>query len=395
MTKYRFTPQTYRGLALASLAALALVTGCESEENKQPAAKAPPKPAAQRTYGEATPDGAPAAPAVNPEKVLASAKPLFQPLEAEAKNDANPWTKQKADLGRMLYYENRLSKNHDMSCNTCHDLANYGVDVREVDGKRAKTSEGHKKAFGERNSPTVYNAAFHLAQFWDGRAADVEEQAKGPILNPVEMAMPDEAKVVATLKSMQGYVDAFKAAFPGDADPITYDNMAKAIGAFERKLVTPSKFDTFIAGDASALSDTEAAGLKTFMDVGCTQCHSGALLGGNQFQKLGNVKPWPDAKDEGRFQVTKSAPDKFSFKVPSLRNITETGPYLHDGSIESLEEMVKKMAEHQLAKGSLTDEETASIMTFLGTLKGDVDQDYIKKPTLPESGPDTPAPDAS
>ncbi len=391
MTKYLCTPQTYRGLALASIAALALASGCEEDLS----ADGPPQSAVPRTYGDAPAAGAPAAPQVNPEAVLIAARPLFGALDSEAKSEANPWTKPKADLGRMLYYETRLSKNHDMSCNSCHDLANYGVDVREVDGKRAKTSEGHKKAFGDRNSPTVYNAAFHLAQFWDGRAADVEEQAKGPILNPVEMAMADEATVVATLKSMPGYVDAFKAAFPGSTDAVTYDNMANAIGAFERKLVTPSKFDAFIAGDASALTGAEAAGLKTFMDVGCTQCHSGALLGGNQFQKLGSVKPWPNAKDEGRFALTKSAPDKFSFKVPSLRNITETGPYLHDGSIESLELMVQKMAEHQLAKGSLSAEETQSIMVFFGALKGDVDAAYIKAPTLPDSGPDTPAPDAT
>ncbi len=391
MTKSLFTPQTYRGLALTSLAALALAAGCEEDLS----ADGPPKPAVPRTYGDPAPAGAPAAPQVNPEAVLAAARPLFGALSPEAKNEANPWTQPKADLGRMLYYDPRLSKNHDMSCNSCHDLENYGVDIREVDGKRAKTSGGHKKAFGARNSPTVYNAAFHLAQFWDGRAADVEEQAKGPILNPVEMAMADEASVLVLLRSVPGYVEAFKTAFPADADPLTYDNMAKAIGAFERKLVTPSKFDAFIAGDASALSNAEAAGLKTFMDVGCTQCHSGALLGGNQFQKLGSVKPWPDTQDEGRFALTKSAPDKFSFKVPSLRNITETGPYLHDGSVESLEVMVQKMAEYQLAKGSLTNEETQSILTFLAALKGDVDAAYIKAPTLPENGPDTPAPDAT
>ncbi|MBV1860673.1 MAG: c-type cytochrome [Nannocystaceae bacterium] len=388
MTKYRFTPQTYWVLALA---ALTLATGCEDDLS----ADGPPKPAAHRTYGDAPAAGVPAAPQVNPEAVLVAARPLFGALDPQAKNEANPWTAPKADLGRMLYYETRLSKNHDLSCNSCHDLEKFGVDVREIDGKRTKTSQGHKKAFGDRNSPTVYNAAFHLAQFWDGRAADVEAQAKGPILNPVEMAMPDEATVLATLKSIPGYVEAFEAAFPDNTDPVTYDNMANAIGVFERKLVTPSKFDAFIAGDAAALTGTEAAGLKTFMDVGCTQCHSGALLGGNQFQKLGSVKPWPDAKDEGRFALTKSAPDKFSFKVPSLRNITETGPYLHDGSVESLEVMVQMMAEHQLAKGSLTAEETQSIMTFLGTLKGDVDAAYIKAPTLPPSGPDTPAPDAT
>jgi cytochrome c peroxidase len=391
MTKYRFTPQTYRGFVFATAALVTAVSGCDEPRSR----KGPPKPAVGRTYGEPTPEGAPAAPQVDPEKVLVAARPLFGALDAEAKNPANPWTKAKADLGRMLYYDARLSKNHDVSCNTCHDLANFGVDVREQGGKRIATSEGHKKAFGDRNSPTVYNAGFHLAQFWDGRAADVEEQAKGPILNPVEMAMPDEATVVATLKSMPGYVEAFGKAFPGEGDPVTYTNMANAIGAFERKLVTPSKFDAFIAGDASALSGAEAAGLKTFMDVGCTQCHSGALLGGNQFQKLGSVKPWPELEDEGRFAVSKSAPDKYSFKVPSLRNIAETGPYLHDGSIDDLETIVEKMAEHQLAKGKLSPAETKSIVVFLEALTGKVDPAYIAKPKLPDSGPETRAPDPS
>ncbi len=393
MTKYRFTPKTCQGMVLASMAVVALATGCESDGVSS--GKAPPKPASPRSYGELTPPGAPDAPQVDPEAVLAKARPFFGALQDEAKSASNPWTQEKADLGRMLYYETRLSKNQDASCNTCHDLAHYGVDIREQDGARNKTSEGHKKAFGERNSPTVYNAAFHLAQFWDGRAADVEEQAKGPILNPVEMAMLDEASVLVMLASIPGYVEAFEAAFPDASDPISYDNLAKAIGAFERKLVTPSKFDTFIGGDASAFSGAEAAGLQTFMEVGCTQCHSGALLGGNQFQKLGSVKPWPDVTDQGRLTVTKAAPDLYSFKVPSLRNITQTGPYLHDGSIEDLEAVVRKMAEHQLAKGELSDEETRSILTFLDTLTGSIDQDYVQKPELPESGPDTPEPDAT
>ncbi len=393
MTKFGLNSASHRSLALISLTAV-LATACDDDKGGAPA-KAPPKPTAQRSYGEQPAAGAPAGPQVDPEAVLAMAKPMFSPLDAEAKDEKNPWTKEKADLGRMLYYETRLSKNHDISCNTCHDLDNYGVDVREQDGKRSKTSLGHKQQVGDRNSPTVYNAAFHLAQFWDGRAENVEEQAKGPILNPVEMAIADEASAVATLKSMPGYVEAFKAAFPDDADAVTYDNMAKAIGAFERKLVTPSKFDAFVAGDSSALSAAEVHGLKTFMDVGCTQCHSGSLLGGIQFQKLGSVKPWPNVEDEGRYALTKSAPDKFVFKVPALRNITETGPYLHDGSVEDLSTMVKMMGEHQLAKGSLSDDETAAIVTFLGALTGEVDKGYIKKPELPQSGPETPKPDAT
>ncbi len=394
MTKYRFSSARYRMLLLGSMtvSSLALV-GCDGEEKK----KAPPQAATPRNYGE-TPTGQPGTPAkpqVDPEQVLAAAKPLFSPLDSEAPKEGNPWTKEKADLGRMLYYDARLSKNHDVSCNTCHDLANFGVDIREEGGKRIPTSLGHKGQKGDRNSPTVYNAAFHLAQFWDGRAEDVEAQAKGPVLNPVEMAMPDEARVLETLKSIPGYVEAFKVAYPDADAPITYDNMANAIGVFERKLVTPSKFDAFIGGDASAMSSAEVAGFKTFMDAGCTQCHSGSLLGGNQFQKLGSVKPWPDVEDEGRFALTKAAPDKFVFKVPSLRNVTKTGPYLHDGSIEDLSVMVQKMTEHQTAKGKLSDDETAAIVAFLGALEGKIDTEYIAKPTLPESGPDTPAADAS
>src|SRR5512138_1888697 len=165
-------------------------------------------------------------------------------------------------LGRMLYYEPRLSKSQTISCNSCHDLATYGVDHQP-------TSDGHKGQRGDRNAPTVFNAAAHFAQFWDGRAADVEAQAKGPVLNPVEMAMPGEKAVVAVLQSMPEYVDLFKKAFPGAKQPISYDNMAKAIGAFERNLMTPSRWDTLLKGDESALTAEEKVGLRTFLDTGC------------------------------------------------------------------------------------------------------------------------------
>ena len=166
---------------------------------------------------------------------------LFQPLPDSMVSDSNPMTPAKVDLGRMLYYDMRLSKNHDVACNSCHLLDQYGVDGKPV-------STGHRQQKGNRNAPTVYNAAGHFVQFWDGRAADVEEQAKGPVLNPVEMAMPDEASVVAMLKSIPGYVEAFSAAYPDEADPVTYDNMARAIGAFERGLVTPGRWDRSRAG---------------------------------------------------------------------------------------------------------------------------------------------------
>jgi len=306
---------------------------------------------------------------------------MFQPIMEAAENPANPLTDAKVDLGRMLYYDTRLSKNRTVSCNSCHDLASFGDDG-------LATSKGIDAQLGGRSAPTVYNAAIHIAQFWDGRAADVEAQAVGPILNPIEMGMPDEAYVLRVLKSIPGYVAAFAKAFPEDPESVTYANVGKAIGAFERKLMTPSKFDDFLKGDEKALTDAEKHGLNLFVTTGCTVCHNGMGVGGHLYQKLGLVKEWP-TKDLGRFAATKNEADKYFFKVPSLRNITETAPYLHDGSIASLEEMVAKMAEYQLGR-TISAEDTKAIVTFLGSLKGRVDENFIKKPELPADGPDTP-----
>ncbi len=320
-------------------------------------------------------------------KIDKSMLAAFKPLPAVMESKDNPVTDAKVDLGRMLFYEKRLSKNHDISCNSCHGLNNYGVD-----GDRFSTGhQGHK---GDRNAPTVYNAALHIAQFWDGRAKDVEAQAKGPILNPIEMAMPNEAYVINTLKSISGYVDAFERAFPGQADPLTYDNLAKAIGAFERKLLTPSPFDKFLQGDEAALTDAEKTGLKKFIQVGCSRCHKGTGVGGRLYRKLGQLKPWPNLKDEGRSVFTKNDAHRYFFKVPGLRNIEKTAPYLHDGSISRLDEMVRMMAEYQLDE-KLSDEEVRSIVTFLEALTGESQADYIKEPELPDSGPGTPKPDPS
>lgn len=308
--------------------------------------------------------------------------PMFQPLPASAPAPDNELTDAKIDLGRMLYYETRISKGGKISCNSCHKLDAYGQD-------NLPFSPGHDGSLGGRSSPSTYNAAIHIAQFWDGRAPTVEEQAKGPVLNPIEMGMPDADFVVKVLKSMPGYVEAFKAAFPGEADPITYDNFGKAVGAFERKLLTPSQWDTFLKGDKSALTAEEKKGFATFAKTGCVTCHNGAGVGGMMYQKLGLVKPWPDLKDNGRADVTKNDGEKYFFKVPSLRNITETAPYLHDGSVKTLEEMVKMMAEYQLGK-QLADDEVTSIVTFLKALKGDIPTDFIKVPKMPESTADTP-----
>jgi cytochrome c peroxidase len=310
---------------------------------------------------------------------------MFQPLPESVPSSANPSTEEKISLGRMLYYEPRLSKSQEISCNTCHLLDKYGSDGQA-------TSDGHKGMKGDRNSPTVYNAAGHFVQFWDGRAADVEEQAKGPIMNPVEMAMPSQKQVLAVLKSMPEYVDLFKKAFPGEKDPINYENMAKAIGAFERKLITPSRWDKFLRGDSQALTNEEKAGFNLFMETGCQACHSGAYLGGSMYQKLGLVKAWPETSDPGREKVTKNESDRMLFKVPGLRNIAETKPYYHNGKVQSLEEAVSRMAEYQLGK-TLTDVQIRSIVTWMKSLTGEVPAEYIKLPVLPKSTNKTPKPD--
>lgn len=313
--------------------------------------------------------------------------PMFRPLPAAAETPDNELTDAKINLGRMLYFDTRFSKNQDISCNTCHNLAKYGTD-------NAPTSSGHKGQHGGRSAPTVYNAALHIAQFWDGRLPTVEEQAKGPVLNPIEMAMPNESAVLAVINSIPRYVDLFKAAFPGEDKPVNYNNFGKAVGAFERKLLTPSPWDDFLKGRKDALTDAQKKGWSEFATVGCVNCHNGPGVGGHMYQKLGLVKAWQGLKDHGRSDITKNEQEKGFFKVPSLRNITETGPYLHDGSVATLPEMVKKMAEHQLGK-TLTDEQTTSIVAFLQSLKGDLPTAYIEPPALPPSTDATPKPDPS
>ncbi|MFV8750893.1 cytochrome-c peroxidase [Nannocystaceae bacterium ST9] len=335
------------------------------------------------------PPAKPKAPAIDVDALRARAAKEFGKLPEQFVRAGNPISDDKITLGRMLFYDKRLSKNQDIACNSCHVLAEYGVDSMA-------TSPGHKGQLGERNSPTVYNAGGHLAQFWDGRAADLEAQAKGPVLNPVEMAMPNEEAVVAVLKSIPGYVEAFGKAFPGVENPIDFNNMALAIGAFESKLVTPAPIDKWLAGDDAALSPEALAGLQLFLDTQCATCHNGPSIGGNMYQKLGSVKPWEGIEDVGRFAVTADERDKQVFKVPGLRNIDKTGPYLHDGSIAALPEMVRKMVEHQTNRTSpLSEAELAQMIAFLGSLTGELPTAYIAEPKLPESGPETPAPDPS
>ena len=314
------------------------------------------------------------------------ARQIFGVVPAEAVNPANPVTEAKVELGRLLYFDPRLSKSQQISCNTCHKLDAFGVD-------NEATSAGHRGQRGARNSPSVYNAAFHIAQFWDGRAADVEEQAKRPGLNPVEMAMSDPDEVLTMLRSIPGYAPLFVQAFPGETDPITYDNFGRALGAFERRLATPSRFDAFLGGKLDALSDGEVAGLAKFLDMGCPACHAGPTVGGLMLQRLGLVNRY-ETRDLGRFEATRKESDKHVFKVPSLRNSAKTGPWFHDGSIPSLDEAIRLMAWHQLGK-KLKPADIASIAAFLNALTGEPDATYIAAPEPLPSGPKTPKPDPS
>lgn len=271
-------------------------------------------------------------------------------------------TPQKIELGRKLFFDPLLSDNQTMSCNSCHkvDQGLGGVD-------NLPTSPGTAGKRGDRNSPTVLNAGFHIAQFWDGRAATLEDQAKGPILNPIEMGMPDEKVVLQRLQEHAEYPDLFKKTFPSANPSITYDHVAQAIAAFERTLITRDRFDDFLKGEDQALSTAELKGLDLFLDKGCVACHNGPVLGGNSFQKFGLIHPYENTADLGRYLVTRNEDDKYRFKVPSLRNIALTGPYFHDGSARSLMAVVNKMAHTQLDK-KLTAEEARSLVAFLNSL---------------------------
>ena len=308
---------------------------------------------------------------------------LFTPLPVEASPGTYVVSDEMVTLGKMLFYDPRLSVNQQMSCNTCHPLDRYGTDNLQV-------PFSHDGTPGQRNAQTVYNAALHISQFWDGRSPNVEEQSKVPIMAAGEMGMMEPGYVESILRSIPGYAPFFAAAFPSSPEPITMDNAAMAIGAFERRLMTPSRFDLFLAGDRSQLTPEEQQGLATFVNVGCSNCHVGVTVGGLLYKKLGEIVPY-DTNDLGRFNVTGLDEDMYVFKVPSLRNVARTFPYLHDGSIQSLEEMVTLMGKHQLGK-DLSREQVVSIVTFLHTLTGEIPLDYIEPPQLPENGPNTPGP---
>lgn len=298
----------------------------------------------------------------------------------------NALTREKIALGAMLFFDPRLSASGVISCNTCHNLGTGGDD-------NLPTSVGHGWQKGPRNAPTVLNAVYNKAQFWDGRAEDLKAQAKGPVQAGVEMAN-QPAAVVETLKSMPEYVERFGRAFPGEADAVTFDNMARAIEAFEATLVTPgSPFDAWIEGNDNALTADEKLGLDLFVSKGCTACHAGVNFGGQEYYPFGLIKkPGADIlppEDKGRFQVTKTASDEYVFRAAPLRNVAITAPYFHSGQVWDLEQAVAIMGTAQLGT-QLKGDEARLIATFLGSLTGE--QPTVEYPILPVETAATPKP---
>ncbi|MCW2309471.1 cytochrome-c peroxidase [Rhodobium gokarnense] len=321
--------------------------------------------------------------------LLNEAKEYFKPIPSvvPAVKD-NAVTHEKVELGKMLFFDPRLSSSGLISCNTCHNLGMGGDDNLE-------TSIGHGWQKGPRNAPTVLNAVFNIAQFWDGRAEDLKAQAKGPVQAGVEMASTPK-RVETTLKSLPEYVERFTRAFPGEADPVNFDNMAKAIEAFEATLITPaSRFDQFLEGNVAVLNDEEKEGLQLFMSKGCASCHNGVNVGGDGYYPFGVVeKPGADilpANDKGRFAVTQTADEEYVFRAGPLRNIALTAPYFHSGMVWDLEQAVAIMGTAQLGE-DLSPEETKAITAFLKTLTGEMPT--VTYPVLPVETADTPRPEA-
>ena len=328
-----------------------------------------------------------AAPAWSQSDLQKQAQQLFKPIPSTPPAlPHNPASPARVALGKMLYFDPRLSESHAISCNSCHMIGLGGVDLQE-------TSLGHRWQRGGRNAPTVYNAVFDVAQFWDGRAKDLEQQAGGPLVNPVEMDTT-EAHAVEQLRAIPGYVPAFAKAFPGSGEAITFDNIRRAIALFEATLITPNApFDRYLKGDAAALDTAQTEGLALFIGKGCAACHGGINVGGGMYAPFGVVER-PGAEilppgDRGRFAVTKTVSDAYVFRVPSLRNVALTPPYFHSGKVWDLRQAVAVMGSSQLG-AQLTDAEIDRITAFLGSLTGE--QPQVTLPVLPPSVAATPQP---
>ena len=317
----------------------------------------------------------------NAKTLLDDARRHFQPIAAPAPAN-DPVTAARVELGRRLFFENRVSMDGNVSCGHCHPA-----------DKQA--SDGLPKAIGvfgkenPRNAPSIFNAALNFKQHWRGDRESLEEQAEKSLLGPASFGNPDQATAMSKLNAIPAYADAFAKAFPGDKDPINSKNWGVAVGAFERTLLTPSKFDAFLAGDVSALSKQQQAGLRKFIDLGCVSCHNGAGVGGNSFQKFGVASDyWKETgvatPDKGRAEVTKNDADLYVFKVASLRNVARTAPYFHDGSVDDLTKAVKIMGKTQLGQ-DLSDSDAADIVAFLGALTGAAPANYASPEPFPDA----------
>ncbi|QGM99322.1 cytochrome-c peroxidase [Methylocystis parvus] len=314
-------------------------------------------------------------------KLLSDAQASFQPIKPAATESTQT---ARAALGRRLFFENRVSMDGNVSCSHCH-----------LPDKQA--TDGLPKAIGvfgkenPRNAPSIFNASLNVKQHWRGDRETLEEQAEKSLLGPASFGNPDQATAMSKLKAIPAYAEAFAKAFPDDKDPINSKNWGAAVATFERTLLTPSKFDAFLAGDAKALSPQEQAGLRKFIDTGCASCHNGPGIGGDSFQKFGvSADYWTETgsktPDKGRADVTKNDADLYVFKVSSLRNVAKTAPYFHDGSVADLTKAVKVMGKVQLGE-TLSDADAAEIVAFLGSLTGAVPANY----SAPEPYPDAAA----
>jgi cytochrome c peroxidase len=312
--------------------------------------------------------------------MLTEARQVFSPLPKLLVSDKNSITPEKVKVGKMLFYETRISVDGTVSCARCHPIGLYAADG-------LKKSIGNNCKINLRNAPTVLNAAGQISEHWIGNRTDVEDQAKQSVTGPLTFGMPSYESVEKILKENKGYAILFKEAFPADKDPVNIDNFAKAVGAFERTLVTPSPFDDFLNGSIDALTVHQKQGLKTFMELGCSGCHSGTFVGGQAYRKFGIAEPyWKYTKsepiDEGRYGVTKQESDKYVFKVPMLRNVEKTAPYFHDGSVSQLKEAIWIMGKVQFGR-DLTKQQLEDIQVFLQSLTGQIPEDALKVPILP------------
>lgn len=312
--------------------------------------------------------------------LIKRASQILGPLPASMPSEQNPITTEKVKLGKMLFYESRISVDGTVSCSKCHPIALYAADG-------LRKSVGHNCKENPRNDPTVFNAASQISEHWIGNRTSVEDQAKQAVIGPPAFGMPSYEAVEKVLRAYKEYEAMFKAAFPSDKEPVTVDNFAKAIGAFERTLITPAPFDAFLKGTKDAMTAQQKRGLGMFIDQGCVGCHFSPYVGGQMYQKFGIFEPYQkytksEKVDEGRYAVTKNESDKYVFKVPVLRNVAMTPPYFHDGSIDKLADAVWIMGKIRLGK-DFPKEQVQDIVSFLHGLTGKIPEDVMTIPLLP------------